>query len=82
MKTKKISRATQILLSLGVVFTSGTLLFHSAFPMMPDFIRGALEGLGMGLIIVGLVKQRKEGRACAGARENIISEITDKECFK
>ena len=64
MKIKKTSRGTQILLSLGVVFTSGTLLLHSEFPSMPDILRGGLEGLGFGLVIIGLVRQRKEGSTC------------------
>jgi len=64
MKKRKMSRSTQIFISLGLVFTAGTTILHDQFPSMPDFVRGALEGLGLGLIITGLVKQGREARSC------------------
>jgi len=75
MKKRKMSRSTQIFISLGLVFTSGTLILHDQFPSMPDLLRGLLEGLGLGLMIIGLIRHRKEGNTCtrtAGTGEDVI----------
>ncbi len=70
MKKKKTSRTTQLFISLGLVLTSGTFIVHSEFPSIPDFVRGALVGLGLGLMIIGLVKQRKEGAPCMSSADS------------
>ena len=80
MKKRKMSRATQVFLSLGLVLTSGTTILLDQFPGMPAFVRGGLEGLGLGLMIIGLVKLRRGGSDCATmtgtGKESITHEIS------
>jgi hypothetical protein len=52
----------RVLLSLGILMATMPLLFKEYIPI-PDFLHGAIEGVGIGLEISGLVLMRRN-RKC------------------
>ena len=65
MKMQKHPRYITVLISLGLLLATMPLLFKEYIPM-PDFARGFLEGLGLGMEIIGLIfdKEKTEDRRC------------------
>jgi hypothetical protein len=56
-----MNRKSRILLATGLVMTSSITLIRD-YVALPDYVRGFLAGIGLGLIIWGLILQRKSGR--------------------
>lgn len=60
MKRRRLNRRSQILISVGLILTTGSVLL-SDFIHIPDFIRGFCVGIGLGLMFIALVLQKKQG---------------------
>lgn len=54
---KKQDGTTRILLIVGLLFSSTAGLVKDYIPV-PDFFRGFMAGLGLGLMIFGLIRMR------------------------
>jgi len=66
MKMQKYPRYITVLIAFGLLLATMPLLFKEYIPM-PDFARGFLEGLGLGMEIIGLVlirRRQKLGVVC------------------
>lgn len=62
MKTIKTQRSAQIFLCIGVILVTFPILFKE-FIALPDFIRGTVAGIGIGMEIIGItisLKFRKQ----------------------
>jgi len=59
---RKLPRRVQILLSTGSVLTSSTFFLHTEFPAMPDFLLGAAQGIGIGIMLSGFIALKRSGR--------------------
>lgn len=60
MKTIKTQRSAQIFLCIGVILVTFPILF---FITLPDFIKGTVAGIGIGMEIIGItisLKFRKQ----------------------
>lgn len=51
------------IIAVGLLINSGTLLLHQ-FIQFPDILFGILQGAGIGIMIGGLIKMRKEKKMC------------------
>lgn len=56
---KRMSKPLRIMFAIGCLLATTTPLLRIEFPSMPDFLSGALTGIGLGLLIMVLIKQRK-----------------------
>jgi hypothetical protein len=66
MKLQKQPLYIRLLIAGGLLLATMPLLFKEYIPM-PDFARGFLEGLGLGMEIIGLVfikRTQKMGMVC------------------
>ncbi len=66
MKFKKYPLQIRRLICIGLLMVTTPTLINDWFPL-PDFVRGLLAGIGMGLEISGLIKisrLRKTGASC------------------
>jgi hypothetical protein len=64
MKNNHLTLQQRILLPIGLLFTSGSLLINDFFKL-PDFVRGAMEGFGIGLMLIALINIRRlKGSSC------------------
>jgi hypothetical protein len=66
MKFKKYPLQIRLLICVGLLMVTTPTLINDWFPL-PDFVRGALVGIGLGLEINGLIKinrLRKTGTSC------------------
>ncbi len=68
MKKQKFTLQVRLLLIIGLLTQSICLLFGQYF-MMSDFLRGLLQGLGLALMIMALVKQRRNNKYFCRSRK-------------
>ncbi len=61
MKKQKFTLQVRLLLIIGLLMQSISLLIGQYF-MMSDFLRGLLQGLSLALIIMALIKQKKNNK--------------------
>jgi hypothetical protein len=59
---KKQDGTTRILLGIGLLLNSTAALVKDYLPV-PDFFRGFMAGLGLGLMIFGLIRMRNSRRS-------------------
>lgn len=64
MKTKKWPRRERILISTGLLLVTAPLLWKDVVNI-PDFVRGLVEGAGLGLELIALIRMRRLRRAGA-----------------
>jgi len=66
MKRNKMSRRGQLLIAAALLINSCTMFIHNEYKAIPDFIVGMLMGSGLGIMIIALVRERRNGRnACS-----------------
>ena len=53
--------------AIGCLLATSTPALHLLFPAMPDFLLGFSEGIGLGMLIWVLIKQKKGNTACAAS---------------
>ncbi len=46
-------------MAIGILLISASILMVQLFPSLPDFPKGFLEGTGIGIMIMGLIKLSK-----------------------
>jgi len=68
MKKQKFTLQVRLLLIIGLLTQSICLLFGQYF-MMSDFLRGLLQGLGLALMIMALIKQRRNNKYFCRSRK-------------
>jgi len=68
MKKQKFTLKVRLLLIIGLLTQSICLLFGQYF-MMSDFLTGLLQGLGLALMIMALVKQRRNNKYFCRSRK-------------
>jgi hypothetical protein len=61
-----MNTTTRILLPIGIILTTSNTLLRD-YVTVPDYIRGILTGTGIGLIIWGMILQRKFNRGAGPA---------------
>ena len=59
MKNKKMSKSISRLFSVGILFVTVPNLFRGEFAI-PDFFRGFFLGIGLGLMITGIIRQKRQ----------------------
>ena len=59
MKIRKPLLPVKLFIPIGLLLTCGTSLINKFIMPLPDFIIGALMGMGIGLMIVGLIKLKR-----------------------
>jgi len=75
MKKQKFTLQVRLLLIIGLLTQSICLLFGQYF-MMSDFLRGLLQGLGLALMIMALVKQRRNNKYfCRSRKEEAYQRL-------
>lgn len=57
MNNKKASQSQLRLIAIGLLLVTVPFIVNDWIPV-PDFIRGALVGIGIGLEIVGLIRMK------------------------
>ncbi|GAB3915532.1 hypothetical protein [Mucilaginibacter boryungensis] len=62
MRTGKIQKPEMLLISIGLLITSGSALINR-WLNLPDFLTGTLMGFGVGMEIVGLALLAKHKRS-------------------
>lgn len=62
MKFKNASKTSRQFLAIGLFLTASSGIIKD-FVYVPDFFRGAMLGLGLGLEIMGIVLFRKDNNA-------------------
>jgi hypothetical protein len=73
MKMNKLPWPVRALIATGLLLTTTPLLFKDYLDM-PDFVRGALEGVGIGLEISGIILMRKMNKWNSGCnRPNVMN---------
>jgi hypothetical protein len=65
MKNKKMPLRLRAVLATGLLITSGNTILAQFYPSWPDFLRGTLSGLGLGLMIAALVIYKRGKSICA-----------------
>jgi hypothetical protein len=63
MNMKKWNWRNRILFSVGLLLNSMTILLWN-YSLLPDFVRGTVAGLGLGLMFWVLISQRSVKTAC------------------
>jgi hypothetical protein len=75
MKFQKMPRRVRIMISVGLLMTTMPTLIND-WVHVPDFLRGAMVGVGLGLEIGGLVaahRLRKTGASGCGVQDDLIN---------
>jgi hypothetical protein len=67
---KNWKRLNRILFCAGLIMVESPMLLREYTPM-PDFVRGLLEGVGLGLMIFMLIRQRPLASSCFGRSRNL-----------
>jgi hypothetical protein len=75
---KNMNRKNRILLCIGLILTTSNTLMRD-YITLPDFARGALSGLGLGLMIWALVNQRRVNQRSSGSSCYSKVSSSDKE---
>lgn len=61
---KKMPKRLRILFAMGCLLATCTPLLRFMFPAMPDFLMGFCQGIGLGMLIWVLIKQKRANSAC------------------
>jgi hypothetical protein len=61
----------RILLAISLLLVTAH-YFINPFFLMPDYLRGLLIGVGLGLEIIALVMMKRKGSVCNKKRELIV----------
>lgn len=61
---KKMSKRTKIIFAIGCLLATTTPALHLMYPAMPDFFMGFVQGIGLGMLIWMLIKQKRSTSAC------------------
>jgi hypothetical protein len=75
MKFQKLPWRVRLMISIGLLMTTMPTLIND-WVHVPDFLRGAMVGVGLGLEIGGLVaanKFRKTGTLGCGVQDDFIN---------
>jgi len=67
MKISKMPPRMRILFSIGILLSTSIPFIHVQFPGIPDFLIGSLSGIGLGLMIAVMIKQKRKKRVCSSA---------------
>jgi hypothetical protein len=62
MKMNNPLRTARILIAVGLLMIVFPTVIKDFSIIIPDFFRGLLAGLGLGLEVIGLILQRNAGR--------------------
>jgi len=62
MKHKKVLKPELRLVAIGLLLVTMPFLINDWIPV-PDFVRGALMGIGIGLEIIGLIRINRRKKA-------------------
>jgi len=65
---KRMPKRLRIMFAIGCLLATSTPALHLLFPAMPDFLMGFGEGIGLGILIWVLIKQKKGNTACATSK--------------
>ena len=65
---KRMPKRLRIMFVIGCLLATSTPALHLLFPAMPDFLMGFSEGIGLGMLIWVLIKQKKGNTACATSK--------------
>lgn len=60
----KTNKKTRRIIAVGILIMSGGLLLRQYFLSISDFWFGILQGVGIGIMILGLIKMKKERETC------------------
>lgn len=61
---KKMPKRLRILFAIGCLLATGTPVLRFMFPAMPDFLMGFCQGIGLGMLIWVLIKQKRANKVC------------------
>ena len=65
MRFKKMPLPERLLISVGILLSTGTAFIHTEFPAIPDFVIGILSGSGLGIMISTLIWQKRRSAGCS-----------------
>ena len=61
---KRMSKYTRIIFAIGCLLATTTPALRLTFPVMPDFFMGFAQGIGLGMLIWVLIKQKRTNSVC------------------
>jgi len=61
---KRMSKRTRIIFAIGCLLATTTPALRLMFPVMPDFFMGFARGIGLGMLIWVLIKQKRTNSVC------------------
>jgi|GEM_PF-1215953 len=59
----KAPKNIRLIMALGMLLISASIIIAQFFPSVPNFPKGFLEGTGIGIMIMGLIKWSKMKKA-------------------